>query len=99
MPKELTVEQIRGLVKSFQEAAVRADQAGFDAVEIHGAHGYLIHEFLSPLTNKRTDEYGGSTKNRARFLKEVAQAIKEVWPENKPILLRVSASDHKVGGI
>ncbi len=98
-PKELTVEGIKGLVNSFKDAALRADKAGFDAIEIHGAHGYLIHEFLSPLTNKRNDEYGGSLENRTRFLKEILLAVKEVWPDEKPILLRVSADDYIDGGI
>lgn len=99
VPRELTVEEIKGLVKSFRDAALRAYKAGFDAIEIHGAHGYLIHEFLSPLTNKRTDEYGGSLENRTRFLKEILLAVKEVWPKDKPILLRVSADDYMEGGI
>lgn len=99
MPKELTVEEIKDIVKSFREAAIRADKAGFDVIEIHGAHGYLINEFLSPLTNKREDEYGGSTENRARFLKEILQDVRDVWPENKPIILRVSASDYAEGGV
>ena len=99
VPKELTVEEIKEIVNKFKDAAIRADKAGFDAIEIHGAHGYLIHEFLSPLTNKRTDEYGGSLENRTRFLKEILTAVKEVWPKDKPILLRVSADDYMEGGI
>lgn len=99
IPKELTKEEIRGIVKSFKLAAERALKAGFDAIEIHGAHGYLISEFLSPISNKRTDEYGGSTENRSRFLKEVLQAVREVWPKEKPILLRISASDFREDGM
>lgn len=99
IPKELTVDEIKEIVNRFRDAAIRADKAGFDAIEIHGAHGYLIHEFLSPLTNKRNDEYGGSLENRTRFLKEILIAVKEVWPKDKPILLRVSADDYMEGGI
>ena len=99
LPSELNVDEIKELVVSFTEAARRADEAGFDAIEIHAAHGYLIHEFLSPITNKRGDEYGGSLENRTRFLKEILTSIKEVWPEEKPILVRVSADDYAEGGI
>lgn len=99
LPKELSKDKIKEIILSFKEAAKRADEAGFDAVEIHGAHGYLIHQFLSPLSNLRADEYGGNIKNRTRFLKEVLQAVAEVWPKEKPILLRVSAYDYKNGGI
>lgn len=73
-------------------------QAGFKLVEIHGAHGYLVNEFLSPLTNKRTDEYGGSFDNRMRFLLEVIAAVRSVWPEDYPLFLRISASDWVAGG-
>lgn len=99
VPKELTKDEIKEIVLSFKEAAKRADKAGFDAIEIHGAHGYLIHQFLSPLSNLREDEYGGDTKNRTKFLKEVLQAVTEVWPKEKAIFLRVSAYDYKDGGI
>lgn len=99
LPKELSKDEIKGIVVDFKEAAKRANDAGFDALEIHGAHGYLIHQFLSPLSNLRLDEYGGNLKNRTRFLKEVLQAVAEVWPKEKPILLRVSAYDYKDGGI
>lgn len=99
MPKELSKEEIDDLVLKFQRAAKRADEAGFDLVEIHAAHGYLIHQFLSPLSNNRTDAYGGSLENRARFLKEIASAIKKVWPSNKTISLRVSATDYLEGGL
>ncbi|TDT62354.1 NADPH2 dehydrogenase [Fonticella tunisiensis] len=98
-PKELSKKEIKDIINKFREAAVRAEKAGFDIIEIHGAHGYLIHEFLSPLSNKRTDEYGGTTENRTRFLREVIQAVKEVWPKDKPIFLRVSADDYIEGGI
>lgn len=86
-------------VKSdFKAAAVRALQAGFKVIEIHGAHGYLLHEFYSPLSNHRTDEYGGSYENRIRLLVEVVDAIKEVWPDNLPLFVRISASDWTEGG-
>ena len=94
----MSKEDIKTVEIAFREAARRADQAGFDTIEIHAAHGYLISEFLSPLTNKRTDEYGGSEKNRARFLKEILQEIKTVWPKEKPIIVRVSAEDYVEGG-
>ncbi len=99
LPKELTRDDIKEIVLNFKEAAKRADKAGFDAIEIHGAHGYLIHQFLSPLSNLRKDEYGGDIKNRIRFLKEILEAVTEVWPKEKEILLRVSAYDYKEGGI
>lgn len=99
VPRELSKEDIYIIIEQFKNAARRADKAGFDMIEIHGAHGYLINEFLSPLSNKRLDEYGGSRENRVRFLQEVLTAVKEVWPENKPISLRVSADDYTEGGI
>lgn len=99
VPKELTLEGIKEIVIAFKEAARRANDAGFDTIEIHGAHGYLIHEFLSPISNKRIDEYGGSLENRTRFLKEILLAVKETWPKEKPILLRVSADDYTKEGI
>ncbi|MFA5525005.1 MAG: NADPH dehydrogenase NamA [Tissierellales bacterium] len=99
IPKELDKEEIKGIINQFRDAARRANEAGFDAIEIHGAHGYLIHEFLSPRSNKRQDEYGGSLENRTRFLQEIILAIKEVWPDEKPILLRVSADDYLDDGL
>lgn len=98
-PRELSKDDIKEIVDQFKQAARRANEAGFDTIEIHGAHGYLISEFLSPLSNKREDEYGGSTENRTRFLKEVLEAVKEVWPEEKAILLRVSAHDYLEDGM
>lgn len=98
-PRELSKDDIRVIIHEFKEAARRAYKAGFDTIEIHGAHGYLISEFLSPLSNKREDEYGGSTENRTRFLKEVLEAVREVWPEDKAILLRVSAYDYLEDGM
>lgn len=86
-------------VKSdFKAAAIRALQAGFKVTEIHAAHGYLLHEFYSPLSNHRTDEYGGSFENRIRLLTEVVDAVKEVWPETLPLFVRISASDWTEGG-
>ncbi|WP_026881705.1 NADPH dehydrogenase NamA [Clostridium akagii] len=99
LPKELTKLEIKEIILKFKEAAVRADKAGFDAIEIHAAHGYLIDQFLSPLSNLRQDGYGKTTENRARFLKEILVAVKEVWPKGKPISLRVSAEDYKKGGM
>lgn len=99
IPKELAKDEIKEIVIKFRDAARRANDAGFDAIEIHGAHGYLIHEFLSPRSNMRQDEYGGSLENRTRFLQEIILAIKEVWPKEKPILLRVSADDYLDGGL
>ncbi|KAF9547414.1 hypothetical protein EC957_008423 [Mortierella hygrophila] len=93
-PRELTVEEIQDIVKAFGAAAVRANNAGMDTVEIHGAHGYLIHSFLSPVSNKRTDHYGGSLENRARFLLEVIKEVRANFPAEKPIILRVSATDY-----
>ena len=82
----------------FASAARRAVEAGFDAVEIHGAHGYLVHQFLSPLTNKRTDKYGGSQENRFRLAVEVTRAIRKVLPSTMPLLIRLSATDWVEGG-
>ncbi|OUM56988.1 hypothetical protein PIROE2DRAFT_18170 [Piromyces sp. E2] len=92
-PNELTKEQIKELVNDFAQAARRANEAGFDVVEIHAAHGYLIHQFLSPVTNKRTDEYGGSFENRIRFCLEVIEGVKTQWPAEKPLFIRFSCSD------
>lgn len=97
-PMELTKEEIKTLVKQFADAAIRADQAGIDFIEIHGAHGYLIHQFLSPLTNKRTDEYGGSLDNRLRFVIDVFNAIRTVFPKQKGVGIRISATDWVDGG-
>lgn len=98
-PHELKSCDIKDLIRKFKDSARRSLEAGFDAIEIHAAHGYLIHEFLSPLSNKRVDEYGGSLGNRTRFLKEILLSIKEVWPREKPIFVRFSATDYKQGGI
>lgn len=97
-PREMTKEDIKVVVEAFKSAAARCVEIGYDIIEIHGAHGYLINEFLSPLTNKRTDEYGGSLENRARFLKEVIMVVREVWSEEKALILRVSAEDYIAEG-
>lgn len=94
VPRKMTKEDINDVINAFKEGARRADEAGFDLIEIHAAHGYLINEFLSPLSNKRADEYGGSLENRARFLKEILREVRKVWPENKLICVRVSAEDY-----
>lgn len=96
-PVEMSKVDIAETVAAFQKAAVRADQAGFDVIELHGAHGYLLNEFLSPLTNQRTDEYGGSSENRYRILREVIDAVNEVW--TKPLFVRISAHDYTDGGM
>ncbi len=98
MPRELTLEGIRGVTKAFAAAAQRARGAGFDVIEIHAAHGYLIHEFLSPLSNQRRDEYGSSFENRTRLAREVANAVRAEWPESQPLFMRISATDWKEGG-
>jgi 2,4-dienoyl-CoA reductase-like NADH-dependent reductase (Old Yellow Enzyme family) len=98
VPHELTRDEIRGLSADFAAAARRALTAGFEVVEIHGAHGYLIHEFLSPLSNHRTDEYGGALANRMRFALEVTEAVRAAWPERLPLFFRVSATDWVEGG-
>lgn len=97
-PSELKKEELPGIINAFRDAAVRAEQAGFDTIELHAAHGYLISEFLSPLTNQRTDEYGGSAESRSRLLAEIIRQVRSVWPEKKPLIVRVSAEDYEVGG-
>ncbi|CAL9368954.1 NADH:flavin oxidoreductase/NADH oxidase [Streptomyces sp. enrichment culture] len=92
-PAELSVDAIKDVVEQFAAAARRALAAGFEIAEIHGAHGYLINEFLSPHSNHRTDAYGGSYENRTRFALEVVDAVREVWPDDKPLFFRISATD------
>jgi len=99
MPEALSLEQIREVVEAFRAAAQRARQAGYDALEVHAAHGYLLHEFLSPLANQRGDSYGGSLENRARLLLEVVDALRAVWPAERPILVRLSATDWSPKGL
>ncbi len=98
MPQELADDGIREVVAAFAAAARRACDAGFRVIEIHAAHGYLIHEFLSPLSNKRDDEYGGSFENRTRVLREIVQAVRGVWPKGAPLFVRLSATDWVEGG-
>ena len=93
VPKEMTVEDINKVREDFKKAAQRADKAGFDIIEIHGAHGYLLHSFFSPLSNQRNDQYGGSFENRIRFALEIIDDIKSVWPDNKPLFYRLSSID------
>jgi 2,4-dienoyl-CoA reductase-like NADH-dependent reductase (Old Yellow Enzyme family) len=98
VPAELSVSEIHTITNAFVEAAKRALMAGFDVIELHGAHGYLMHEFLSPLSNKRADEYGGSFRNRIRFPLEVIEAVRKTVPEGMPLFLRISATDWVEGG-
>ena len=93
VPRALSHNEVRDLAVKWGEAAARANRAGFDVVEIHAAHGYLIHQFLSPLANVRTDEYGGSELNRARFAIEVAECVRAAWPADKPLFMRLSCED------
>ncbi len=97
-PDALTEDEIAGLVAAFAAAARRADTAGFDVVEIHAAHGYLLHEFLSPLSNHRSDGYGGDFAGRTRLLLEVVDAVRASWPTGKPLFVRISATDWVEGG-
>ena len=92
-PIALDVAQMEAIVKKFGEAARRADAAGYDIIEIHGAHGYLLAQFLSPISNKRNDQYGGDRAGRMRFPLAAAKAVRENWPEHKPMFIRVSAVD------
>jgi 2,4-dienoyl-CoA reductase-like NADH-dependent reductase (Old Yellow Enzyme family) len=97
-PRALAIAEIGSLVKAFAKGAVRALEAGFEVLEIHAAHGYLLHEFLSPLSNHRRDEYGGSFENRTRLVVRVAEAVRNEWPERLPLFCRISATDWKEGG-
>ncbi|MEO7275205.1 MAG: NADH:flavin oxidoreductase/NADH oxidase [Vicinamibacterales bacterium] len=97
-PAELEVQGIRAIVEAFTAAAGRVLEAGGRIIEVHGAHGYLLHEFLSPLSNRRTDVYGGSFDGRIRFLSEVVAGVRTVWPENLPLIVRLSVTDWTDGG-
>ena len=97
-PREMTLTDIEACVADFRRAAERSLDAGFAVAEVHAAHGYLLHEFLSPLSNERSDGYGGSLANRMRFPLAVSRAVREVWPADKPVFVRISASDWKAGG-
>ncbi|GGH79398.1 NADPH2 dehydrogenase [Pullulanibacillus pueri] len=96
-PEEMTTKQIKDTITAFKDAARRAKEAGFDVIELHGAHGYLLHQFLSPIANHRTDEYGGERDNRYRMLSEVIDAVKSVW--DGPLFVRVSANDYLENGL
>lgn len=98
MPREIAREEIPTLVEQFVDATRRAEAAGFDLIELHMAHGYLCHEFLSPIANRRTDEYGGSLEARMRFPLEVARAVREAWPADRPLFVRISGTDWIDGG-
>ena len=97
-PQEMSTQDIAETTAAFAAAAGRARIAGFRVIEIHAAHGYLLHEFLSPLSNQRTDDYGGSFENRTRLVREVATAIRRVWPEDLPLFTRISSTDWVEGG-
>ena len=99
MPAELTRDEISKIITQFGEAARRAKSWGFDAVQLHGAHGFLINQFLSPLTNRRTDEYGGSVENRSRFVLEVYRKVRKTVGDDYPVLIKLNASDHVDGGL
>ena len=98
VPREATTQDLEIVLGHFASAARRSIEAGFQVVEIHMAHGYLLHEFLSPLSNRRTDDFGGSLENRCRFPLRVARAVRDIWPEHLPVFVRVSASDWIEGG-
>jgi 2,4-dienoyl-CoA reductase-like NADH-dependent reductase (Old Yellow Enzyme family) len=99
IPRAMSFADIQGVIKAFRDAAGRAREYGFDAIQIHAAHGYLINQFLSPGTNLRTDEYGGNRENRARFLLEVYWAVREVVGKNYPVLIKLNGSDNLAGGL
>lgn len=98
VPKELSVAEIDQVVAQFESAAQRALAAGFQVIEIHSAHGYLLHQFLSPLSNHRADSYGGSFENRTRLLLRVSKSVRAIWPESQPLFVRISATDWIAGG-
>jgi 2,4-dienoyl-CoA reductase-like NADH-dependent reductase (Old Yellow Enzyme family) len=98
VPRAMSIQEINKLISDFRAAAARALTAGFQVLEIHAAHGYLINEFMSPLSNSRTDEYGGSFENRTRLLLQVIRAVRDVWPAEFPLFVRISASDWTEGG-
>jgi 2,4-dienoyl-CoA reductase-like NADH-dependent reductase (Old Yellow Enzyme family) len=98
MPQALSLDCIKNIVSAFADAARRACEAGFRVIEIHAAHGYLIHEFLSPFSNQRTDAYGGSFENRTRILRQIVASVRGAWPERAPLFVRISATDWIDGG-
>ena len=97
-PEPLDQAGIDQVIAGFQAAAARALQAGFDVVEVHAAHGYLLHQFYSPISNERIDDYGVTFDNRTRLVREVVSAVRKVWPESKPLFVRISATDYVDGG-
>jgi 2,4-dienoyl-CoA reductase-like NADH-dependent reductase (Old Yellow Enzyme family) len=97
-PRALTAGEVREIAEAFRRAAERAFAAGFEVLEIHSAHDYLLHEFLSPLSNFRQDEFGGSFENRIRVVLQVIEAVRQIWPARLPLFVRVSATDWKEGG-
>lgn len=99
VPHELTAGEIGDIIEAFGAAARRSLKAGFDIIEVHGAHGYLVHSFVSPFTNKRTDAYGGTREKRMRFALEVAETVRSVWPEDRPVFYRASCVDGVEGGL
>jgi 2,4-dienoyl-CoA reductase-like NADH-dependent reductase (Old Yellow Enzyme family) len=98
VPRAMARDDIRRVVDAFGDAAGRAERAGFDAIEIHAAHGYLLHSFMSPVSNQRSDAYGGSFVNRVRLTLEVVEAVRERWPADKPLFVRISCTDWIDGG-
>lgn len=98
VPREMSAEDLDAVVSQFRDAASRSLAAGFEVVELHMAHGYLLHEFLSPLSNRREDDYGGGFENRVRFPLQVTEAVRDVWPERLPLFVRISATDWAEGG-
>jgi 2,4-dienoyl-CoA reductase-like NADH-dependent reductase (Old Yellow Enzyme family) len=98
-PRALATDELAGIVAAFAAAARRAATAGFDVVEVHAAHGYLLHQFLSPISNDRTDRYGGDLLGRSRLLQEVVAAVRAAWPAERPLLVRISATDWVEGGL
>ncbi len=99
LPREMTEADIEGVITAFGEAARRADEAGFKIIEIYAAHGFLVHQFLSPIANRRSDRWGGSEENRRRLAVDVAKSIRAYWPESKPLAFRLSATDWLEGGL
>ena len=99
LPEALTEQEISGLRDAYVTAAQRAAAADVDLIEIHAAHGYLLHSFLCPMTNQRNDAYGGSLEARARLTLEITQAVRDIWPQEKPLAVRLTAIDHHIGGV
>ena len=98
VPEELSQAEIEGVIEAFAAAAKRSLDAGYEIIELHAAHGYLVHQFLSPISNHRTDEYGGSYENRTRLVHQVVARLREVWPDNLPLFVRLSCTDYVDGG-